>query len=195
MCGTPRAQAVAGRHWRGSCLQPASAIILPHISPPFQCCCGSHGRMTADCHCPCVPPQPPTHPLTHLAGGGEQEACTRALGQAQHVHGAQEAGLYCLDGVVSGAGGDGERSSSREGRVGGGRAWAAIAVHAQQSKPGVLILLKLCNVSACVNNVWEGRGGCSSGHSMAWGSTRHGPRHASGPAGQDAQHSAAALTF
>ena len=36
----------------------------------------------------------------HLAGAGEQESGVSSLGKPQHVHGADEAGLDCLDGVV-----------------------------------------------------------------------------------------------
>ena len=38
--------------------------------------------------------------VLHLAGAAEQEARLGALSQAQHVHGANEAGLDGLDGVV-----------------------------------------------------------------------------------------------
>ena len=36
----------------------------------------------------------------HLTGAGEQESGASALGEAEHVHGANEAGLDGLNGVV-----------------------------------------------------------------------------------------------
>ncbi len=36
----------------------------------------------------------------HLTGAGEQESGASALGEAKHVHGANEAGLDGLNGVV-----------------------------------------------------------------------------------------------